>query len=106
MADEIIFRNSAKCTACNVEIVSRYRHDFAVHFCKKEPRQARKWVGEGANMTLVDVPGEYTWRFAVDGGREYLKRCGDSSSYIDTSIVRPIPACAMGVSFLEEWERK
>lgn len=76
-----IIRNSAKCTACDVEIVSRHRHDFVVHYCNVEPAQRRKWEGD----KLVDVPGETTWRFAVDGGRAYLKRSG--SGFVETSEV-------------------
>ena len=74
-----ITKNSAKCTACDVEIVSTHRHDFVVHYCKVEPAQRRKWV----DNVLVDVPGETTWRFAVDGGKAYLKRCG--GGFIETS---------------------
>lgn len=73
-----ITKNSAKCTACGVEIVSRHQHDFVVHTCKVEPTPGRKWVGN------VLVPsGETTWRFAVDGGSAYLKRAG--GGFVDTS---------------------
>lgn len=102
---EIIIRNSARCSACRVEVVSRHRHDFSTHYCKKEPTPSRKWVGEGATLTLVPEPGVFTWQFAVDGGRDYLKRCGNPGTYIDTSIVLPVPPAAMGVSFLNTWER-
>lgn len=76
----IIIRNSAKCTACGVEIVSTHRHDFVVHYCTVEPTPGKKWV----NDELVDS-GETTWRFAVDGGYAYTKRCGDG--FTDTSVI-------------------
>lgn len=79
-----IIRNSAKCTACDVEIVSTHQHDFRVHYCKVEPTPGLKWVGEGAAAQLVPS-GEFTWRFAVDGGRAYLRRLGDPAHYTDTS---------------------
>jgi hypothetical protein len=74
-----ILRNSAKCNHCGTEIESKHRHDFVVHYCAVKPAQRRKWVDE----ELVDVPGETTWSFAVDGGKVYLKRCGEG--FIDTS---------------------
>ena len=77
-----ITRNSAKCTACGVEIESKHRHHFVVHYCKVEPTPGLKWVGEGKDMKLVPS-GDATWRFAVDGGRNYLRRCGEG--YEDTS---------------------
>lgn len=74
-----IVRNSAKCTACNVEIESTHGHDFVVHYCKVEPTPGKKW--EDGKL----VPsGKTTWRFAVDGGRGYLKRCG--TGFEETSI--------------------
>ena len=76
-----ILRNSAKCVYCGIEISSTHVHDFNVHYCKMRPKQAKKWEGD----KLVDVPGETTWNFAVDGGREYIRRCG--SGYVDTSEV-------------------
>jgi hypothetical protein len=81
----IIKRNSAKCTACGIEICSRHGHDFVVHYCKVEPTPGNKWVGEGKDAKLVPS-GELTWRFAVDGGRNYLRRMGEPSFYEDTSI--------------------
>lgn len=84
----MILRNSAKCVHCDMEIVSKHRHDFAVHYCKVKPAQRRKWV----DNVIVDVPGETTWSFAVDGGKDYLKRCGegffDTSSQSDTEVDR------------------
>ena len=75
-------RNSAKCTACGVEIESKFGHDFQVHYCEVEPTPGKKWVGD----KLVPS-GETTWRFAVDGGRGYYtRRCGDPSFFEDTSI--------------------
>jgi hypothetical protein len=78
-----ILRNSAKCVHCNEEIESVHRHDFNVHYCKVKPAQRRKWEGD----VIVDVPGETTWSFAVDGGTDYLKRTGERGSYVDTSEV-------------------
>ena len=76
----MITRNSAKCTACGVEIESTHRHHFAVHYCDKAPTPGLKWVDDRL------VPdGSTTWRFAVDGGRDYLKRAG--GGYTDTSVV-------------------
>lgn len=74
-----IIRNSAKCTACDTEIESRHRHDFVVHVCAVEPTPALEWIDD----KLVPAPGKTTWRFAVDGGKEYLRRLG--GGYIDTS---------------------
>jgi hypothetical protein len=80
-----IIRNSAKCTACGAEIESTHRHDFNVHYCKVEPTPEKKWVMvDGKHDHIAEVPGETTWRFAVDGGTSYLKRCG--GGYEDTSI--------------------
>ncbi len=79
-----ILRNSARCTACGVEIESTSGHDFRVHYCTVEPTPGSKWVGEGKDMQLVPS-GETTWRFAVDGGKGYLRRCGNPSFYEDTS---------------------
>jgi hypothetical protein len=75
----MIVRNSAKCTACGIQIESRGQHDFVVHYCEVEPTPGKKWEDD----QLVPS-GETTWRFAVDGGRAYLRRCG--SGYVDTSI--------------------
>ena len=77
-----ILRNSARCTACGVEIDSKTVHDFNVHYCKVEPTPEKEWK----DGKIVLVPGETTWRFAVDGGKFYLKRCGDPTFYEDTSI--------------------
>lgn len=76
-----IIRNSAKCTACGVEIVSKHRHDFVVHYCEVEPTPGLKW--EDAECTHLVPSGETTWRFAVDGGKAYIKRCG--AGFEDTS---------------------
>lgn len=73
-----ITRNSAKCTACGVEIESTHRHDFRVHYCKVEPQAGLKWEGD----KLVPS-GEETFRFGVDGGHVYLRRIG--SGFEDTS---------------------
>jgi len=76
-----IIRNSAKCNACGDEIESVHRHDFKVHYCAVSPLEARIWVGDA----LVRNPDSFTWNFAVDGGKDYLKRCGEG--YTDTSEV-------------------
>lgn len=75
-----ITKNSAKCTACDVEIESKHGHDFAVHYCEVEPTPGTKWE----DNKLVPS-GEMTWRFAVDGGKHYLRRCGERHFYVDTS---------------------
>jgi len=74
----MITRNSAKCTACGVEIESRHVHDFRVHYCKIEPQPGFKWEGD----KLVPS-GEETFRFGVDGGHSYIRRIG--AGYEDTS---------------------
>lgn len=80
----MIIRNSAKCPHCGTEIESKHRHDFVVHYCDVKPSQKRAWVMvDGKHDHLADVPGETTWSFAVDGGKAYLKRCGDD--FIETS---------------------
>ena len=73
-----IIRNSAKCTACGEEIESVHRHDFNAHWCKVEPTPGTKWEGD-----KIVPSGEMTWRFAVDGGKEYLRRVG--KGWVDTS---------------------
>jgi hypothetical protein len=78
----MIIRNSVKCNTCGVEIESRHRHDFRVHYCPQDPSPGKKWVGEGRDAALVPN-GEITWNFAVDGGKDYLKRCG--GGFTDTS---------------------
>lgn len=73
-----ITKNSAKCTACGIEIESKYRHDFVVHCCSVEPTPGKKWE----NGKIVPS-GETTFRFGVDGGRAYIRRIGDG--FVDTS---------------------
>lgn len=75
----MITRNSARCNYCGVEVESKNRHDFAVHYCPTERKQDMKWEGN----ELVPNGNEITWNFAVDGGKDYLKRCGEG--YTDTS---------------------
>jgi hypothetical protein len=54
-----IIRNSLHCLKCDEEIVSEHRHDFKWCSCKS---------------------------IAVDGGKDYLKRCiSHNAEYIDTS---------------------
>jgi hypothetical protein len=81
-----ITRNSAKCTACGEEIVSTHRHDFVVHYCRIKPEPGLKWVHIWftGHQTLVPS-GKETYRFAVDGGNEYLRRLGSRHAYVDTS---------------------
>ena len=76
-----IIRNSAKCNHCGAEIESTHRHDFVAHFCKLKPRTARMWVAE----KLVEVEGEVTFNFAVDGGKAYIRRVGEPGDFTDTS---------------------
>lgn len=76
----MITRNSAKCTACHAEIESTHRHDFNVHYCTVEPTPGKKW--EGDKLVPSGLPD---WRFAVDGGKDYLRRCG--TGFTDTSVV-------------------
>lgn len=79
-----ITKNSAKCTACDVEIESTHRHDFRVHYCKVAPSAGMKWVMLWGTGVMKLVPsGEETFRFGVDGGKAYLRRLG--SGYRDTS---------------------
>lgn len=59
-----IIRNSARCHACNQEIVSRHTHDFVTCKCG---------------------------RLMIDGGLSYLKRIGpalNDKSYDETSVVK------------------
>lgn len=77
-----ITRNSARCTACEVEIVSAHVHDFVTHWCKVEPAQGLKWEGEGRDAKLVPS-GKIDFRFAIDGGNEYIRQLG--SGFTDTS---------------------
>ena len=54
-----IVRNSAKCLKCGDEIESTHRHDFNCCSCGS---------------------------LCVDGGKDYLRRCGNFEDYEDTSI--------------------
>lgn len=74
-----IIKNSAKCTACGVEIESKFGHDFNVHYCKVAPEPGKKWE----NGKLVPS-GEETYRFGVDGGKWYIRRIGEG--FTDTSV--------------------
>lgn len=55
-----IIRNMIRCNRCGDEIESTSRHDF-------------KWCSCG--------------KCAVDGGHDYLKRCGDLSDWTDISVI-------------------
>ncbi len=64
---QVIVRNSVKCLLCNDEIESTHRHDFVYCSCGN---------------------------IAVDGGKDYLKRCGKDvikltgeKNYVDTSVM-------------------
>lgn len=59
----MIIRNSLICLLCNTEIESKHVHDWVDCTC-------------GACF--------------VDGGREYIRRGGDSSNMKDTSIVESV----------------
>ena len=59
----MIIRNMVKCNDCGKIIESTYRHDFVVCDC---------WDNEGGGV-------------AVDGGKDYLKRCGYPESYTEMS---------------------
>nr|DAG82943.1 MAG TPA: Trm112p-like protein [Caudoviricetes sp.] len=56
-----ILRNSIRCKKCGEEIVSNSRHDYVECKC-------------GA--------------CAVDGGHDYLRRCGNREDYEETSILQ------------------
>lgn len=75
-----IIRNSAKCNTCDVELESGNRHDFRVHTCPNNPRTRHTWI----DGKIVEVPGELTWNWAVDGGKAYIRRVGEG--FTDTSI--------------------
>lgn len=62
----MIIHNKAKCFLCGDIIESKYRHDFVTCSCGK---------------------------LSVDGGKDYLKRCGDLSegSYEDLSEANDDP---------------
>ena len=53
-----IKRNRIKCKICGDEIESTFRHDFKRCACGK---------------------------IAVDGGKDYLRRCGNRDDYIELS---------------------
>lgn len=84
MAEKII-RNAAQCKHCGETIESKHRHDFVVHFCTVKKVKAKEWIGEGANMHLVETDS-YTWLFALDGGKSYLRRIGSFEDMIDVSV--------------------
>lgn len=55
-----IIHNMIRCNRCGDEIESTSRHDF-------------KWCSCG--------------KCAVDGGHDYLRRCGDLSDWTDISVI-------------------
>lgn len=58
----MIIKNKIRCNKCKDEIESTYRWDF-------------KWCKCGS--------------VAVDGGKDYLKRCGNDEDYTELSEVAP-----------------
>lgn len=57
----MIVRNRIKCLLCKTIIESKHTHDFKWCKCKS---------------------------VAVDGGKSYLKRCGNESDYVDMSVIK------------------
>lgn len=60
-----IIRNAAQCKICGEIIESKTRHDFVGCKCFKE---------SGGTKGI-----------AVDGGTDYLRRCGDPNTWIELS---------------------
>jgi hypothetical protein len=81
-----IIRNSAKCNTCDVELESRYTHDFRVHVCPNSFVAARQWVGD---QLVEKTPRQATFNWGVDGGKSYVRRLG--SGFTDTSIYSEEP---------------
>lgn len=63
MKAAIIVKNAIRCKHCGDVIVSTYRHDFKFCSCQ---------------------------RCAVDGGRDYLRRCGNPDDYEELSEYKEI----------------
>lgn len=61
-----IITNKAQCRNCKSIIESTHRHDFVVCAC---------WNQDEKKSTGI----------AVDGGKEYLKRCGNLEDIIELS---------------------
>jgi len=59
-----IRRNAARCRGCGFLLESEYTHDYRVHQCCTDGR---------------------VYEFAVDGGKEYLRRVGSPTDYVDAS---------------------
>jgi hypothetical protein len=78
---QMILRNSAKCNTCDTELESRHRHDFRTHTCPNNPKIAKHWVDD----KLVELPGEATFNWGVDGGKDYIRRIGEG--FTDTSEI-------------------
>ena len=66
-----IVKNAIECALCGTVVESKHRHDFAVHSCDglRERRGPDGFI-------------------AADGGRDYLKRCGELQDYTDISEFR------------------
>lgn len=63
-----IIKNAVECAYCHAVIESKYRHDFVEHACD--------------GMKAFREPGAF---IAVDGGKDYLKRCGYMADMIERS---------------------
>jgi hypothetical protein len=57
-----IIKNAIRCKLCGTVIESKHRHDFVGHACDTDDKA-----------------------IYVDGGREYLRRCGNPEYYEDVS---------------------
>lgn len=81
----MILKNKIRCNKCKDEIESTYRWDF-------------KWCKCGA--------------VAVDGGKDYLKRCGDidketsEMNYTDLSEMAPDPEATPPTSLTPRQKRR
>lgn len=69
--------NAAKCAHCGTVIVSTHRHDFRSHECVAAGLIDVRWNHD----KRAEEPC-YPW-FAVDGGHDYVRRCGNPGMFID-----------------------
>lgn len=65
---ERIVRNAIECVLCGAVVESRHRHDFAMHVCR--------------GLIVRRGPDGF---IAADGGKDYLRRCGDPADFEDVS---------------------
>lgn len=85
----VIVKNAARCVGCRRLIVSTHRHDYRTHYC----------ITDGVRYS-----------FAVDGGKDYLKRTWDSGGsqrrhdqvFEEASVQITVPLVGMGIVF-EPW---